>query len=185
MKKGPFCLALVFLCASLCCSSQDMIDEGRTLAKINDYNLSVSRFQYQLAKELEMDEDFKLTHEAKREFLEEIIKKELLLQEAKRLKLDRKQEFVKAMERYWESTLIRDLIDLKSKEIDKRAYTSEEEIDIRCKEMKKSKGNLPPIKVVREKIGNELKEEKKTRMFKEWISDLRKNAKIEIDEELL
>jgi hypothetical protein len=132
-----------------------------------------------------MDRDFKLTKEAKKGFLEELIKKELLIQEAKKLHLDRKEKFVRAIERYWESTLIRDLMELKGGEITRRALVSQEEIEDYYKEMQKSEEKLPSLKVLKEKITKELKEEKKTRMLKEWIDDLRKEAKIEINQELL
>ena len=153
--KAHFSYSLLFLLLlSLFCCSQEKPVESKILARINDYNLTLDAFHHQLAAELEFDKDFKLTEEAKQEFLEELIVKELLIQEAKKLKLDRKDKFIRTIERYWESTLIRDLMDLKSKEIQKD-------------------------------IGQEIKEKKKTRMLEEWIGDLRKNAKIEIDQELL
>jgi hypothetical protein len=152
--KAHFSYSLLFLLLlSLFCCSQEKRVESKILARINDYNLTIDEFHHQLAAELEFDKDFKLTEEAKQEFLEELIVKELLIQEAKKLKLDRKDKFIRTIERYWESTLIRDLMDLKSKEIQKD-------------------------------IGQEIKEQKKTRMLEEWIGDLRKNAKIEIDQEL-
>ena len=132
-----------------------------------------------------MDKDFKLTREAKKEFLEQLIRKELLIQEAKKLRLDRKDKFIRTIERYWESTLIRDVIELKSKEIEKKVYVSEDEIEIRYKEMKESRNKLLPLQGIRDIISKELKEKKKTMMLEKWISDLRKKARIEIAEELL
>ena len=185
MRKSCFCSFLLFLSLILFCCSQDKAEKSKIVCRINDYILTLDDFEYQLAAELEFDEDFKLTEEAKREFLEELIRKELLIQEAKKLELDRKDEFVRAIERYWESTLIRDLIDLKSKEINKKTYVSQEEIETRYKEMKASEEKLPPLKEIQEEISKELREEKKSDMLKEWIDDLRKNAKVEIVEELL
>lgn len=185
MNKGSLYSLVFFLSMSLFCCSQEKPDEGKILSRINDYNLTLDEFQYQLTAELEFDKDFKLTNKAKKKFLEQLIRKELLIQEAKKLKLDRKDKFVRTIERYWESTLIRDLIDLKSKEIEKQTYVSQQEIEMRYKEMKKSEVNLPPLKEIEGQIANELKGKKKTRMLEEWINDLRKNAKVEIAEELL
>ena len=112
--KAVFSYLLIFvLFLSLFCCAQEKKPESKVLCRINDYNLTVDEFQYQLAADLELDKDFKLTEEAKREFLEGLIKKELFIQEARRLKLDSKDKFIRAIERYWESTLIRDLMDLK------------------------------------------------------------------------
>ena len=173
---------LLFVSVSDCTRKRP---EEKTLAKINDYILSLHEFEGQLASELEMDSDFKVTREAREMFLDRLIGKELLIQEAIRLKLDRQDKFIKAIERYWQSTLIRDLIALKSEEISKRTYVSQEEIDNRYQAMMKEDKSLPPLSDIREKIAEQLKEEKKTGKIKEWIDGLRKTAKIEINRELL
>ena len=185
MKKRSFYALIFLLSLHLFSCSQERTEKGKILARINDYNLTLEEFQYQLAAELEMDRDFKLTKEAKKEFLEELIRKELLIQEAKKLHLDRKEKFVRAIERYWESTLIRDLMELKSKDITQRTYISQEEIEDYYKEMQNSGEELPPLRELEEKITKELKEKKKTRMVKEWINDLTEKANIEIKQELL
>lgn len=183
--RESFLYALVlFVSLSLFCCSEEKPVESKVLARINDYNLTLDEFQYQLAAELELESDFKLTEEAKREFLEGLIRKELLIQEAKKSKLDREEKFMRAIERYWESTLIRDMMDLKSKEIDEKIFVLEDDIKSRYREMEESGEKLPPLKEIRERISNELKEKKKTEMLKEWMSDLRKNAKVDIDQEL-
>lgn len=185
MKRSILYLLLFILLLHLFSCTQEQAKEDKILAGINDYNLTIDEFQYQLAAELEMDEDFKLTKEVKKEFLEELIRKELLIQEAKRLKLDRKEKFIRAIERYWESTLIRDLVEMKGEEISNRILISQEEIEACYNDMEKPEKKLPPLAELREKIAEELKEKKKTGMLKEWIDDLRKNARIEINEELL
>lgn len=185
MNKGGFCSLLFFLCMSLFCCSQEKPQDSKILSRINDYNLTLDEFQSQLAAELELDKDFKLTEEAKREFLEELIKKELLIQEAKKLKLDRQENFVKAMERYWESTLIRNLLDLKAKEIEKNTYVSQEEIVTRYKQMRKFQKKFPPLSEMQERISMDLREEKKTRVLEEWIKDLITTAEVDINDEIL
>jgi len=185
MKKRLLCLLLFFLSLNLFSCSQEKSEKGKILARVNSYDMTLEEFEYQLAAELELDKDIKLTKEAKKEFLEGLIRKELLIQEAKRLHLDRKDKFIKAIERYWESTLIRDLMELKGKEITQRTYISQEEIEAYYKEMQKSGEELPPLKEIQEKITKELKETKKTRMLKEWIDDLREKARIEVNQGLV
>lgn len=185
MKKSFLYLLLSALSFCLfCCASEDT-EKHTILASINDYNLTLEEFQYQLAAELELDKDYKLTKEAKKEFLEGLIRKELLIQEAKRVNLDRKEKFVRAIERYWESTLIRDLMEMRGKEISQRILVSQEEIEACYRDMKKSDESLSPLSELQEKITEDLKEKKKTKMLKEWINDLRKKAKIQINEEFL
>lgn len=185
MKKGLVYLALSGLILCLFCCTSENKEEYTALAKINDYTLSLEEFQNQLAAEIEFDKDFKLTKEAKKRFLEELIRKELLIQESKRFNLDKKEKFVRAIERYWEYTLIRDLMDMKGKEISKKILISQEEIEASYRERKKSDDNLPPISKLQDKISEDLRERKKTRMVKEWINDLKEKAKIQINEKLL
>jgi len=185
MKKGLFFPFLIAISFFLFCCGQEQKKEGDVLAKINDYELTLLEFEYQLVEELEMDKDFKLTKEAKKEFLDQLIRKEILIQEAKKLKMDRRQKFIRTIERYWESTLIRDLMELKGKEISKRTSVSEEEIRARYEKMKASEPDLPPFEDMKQKISAKIGEDKKRARLIAWINGLKKNAKIEIDEQLL
>jgi hypothetical protein len=185
MRKKWFCLfaLLILVCFSGC--KRDNGEKPEILARINDYNLTLDEFQKQLASEIEMDKEFKLTRGARKAFLNEIIKREVLIQEARRLKLDSREAFRSAIERYWESTLIRDLVELKAKDIAEKTYLSEEEINARYKVMKAVDETLLPLKDVREEIGKKLKEEKKTALLEKWINDLKNKADIKINEKLL
>ncbi len=183
--KTSLLLLLLLLSVGLSCCSSDHSDREKVLARINDYELTFDNFQRQLAAELELDDSFKLTNEAKRDFLEDLVRKQILIQEAKRLKLDTKDSFVISIQRYWESTLIRNLIDLEGRDIEKRVLVSQEEIRKHYDELKDSDATLPPFQDIQENIKEELMEKKKTRMLEEWMSDLKQRAKIEIDDKLL
>ena len=173
----------LFLYLSGCTGDQD--ENVTVLAEINDYQLTLKDFETQLASNLEFEGDFKLTQKAKKQFLDNLIEKELLIQEAMKLKLDRNKKFIAAIERYWEATLIKNLMELKGKEITESTYVSQKEIEAQYDEMKRSQGNLPPIEEIRKEIVKKIKEEKKSRELAQWVQDLKQNAKIEIDEKLL
>ncbi len=185
MRRAWLCLVLSVFLAGFSACGRENGEKPEILARINDYNLSLDEFQKQLASEVEMDKEFKLTREAKKAFLNDLIRKEILIQEARKLKLDTREEFRRAIERYWESTLIRDLIELKAKDIAEKTYVSEEEIAARYKAMEAAGRTLPPLKDVREKIRKRLMEEKRTKLLEAWISALKKKAHIEINEKLL
>ena len=164
----------------------DQVDsKSPVLARINDYQLTVGEFERQLVAETRYESDFKLTREAKTQLLEELIKKELLIQEAKRLELDRQEAFIRAIERYWESTLIRDLMSLKGKELGERIYLTEEEVERHYQELKKQGYVDEELDVVRAKITDQLLEEKKTAKLRQWVDEMRQSADVKIDEALL
>ncbi len=185
MKKHLLILFAFFFLVSLVCCSKEDEKRAKILSRINDYSLTLDEFEGQLAAELELDKNFKLTKQAKKEFLDELIFKELLIQEARKLKLDRKDKFTRAIERYWESSLIRNLIDLKSQEIDKKVSVTQEEISDYYNEKKRKDQETPPLASIKDKVRHDLKEKKKSRMLKEWTDGLRENAEIEIDQNLL
>ncbi len=185
MKKRFLFPVLALLSLIVFSSCEERAKDSKVLARINDYELTLSEFQYQLALESELDKSFKLTDQARKEFLEGLIRKELLIQEARRLKLDRRDDFVRAMERYWESTLIKDLLEIKTRDIEKRVYVSQEEIEARYAELKNSGKDLPPLEKVEGEIRGEIRERKKTEMLEKWISELRKKAMVTISEDLI
>lgn len=184
VKKFHFILiSSLFLYFSGCANDQEK--DVEVLAKINDYQLTLKDFETQLASNIELVKDFKLTQNAKKQFLDNLIKKELLIQEAVKLKLDRNTKFITAIERYWEATLIKNLMELKSEEITKSTYVSQEEIDARYREIKSGQDNPPPIEEMQKKIAAKIKEEKKSRKLTQWVQGLKQNAKIDIHQKLL
>jgi SurA-like N-terminal domain len=185
MGKKSIYLLIIISCSFLCCCTQEKKVENKTLAKINDYVLTLDEFQTQLAAEVRLDKDFKVTKEAKKAFLDQLITKEILIQEAKKQYLDRKDKFIRAIERYWESTLIKDLMEAEGKNIAKRTVVSQEEIEDRYNDMKKADQNLPRLESIRDDISKKIMEEKKRRLLKEWTDQLKKRAKIKINEKLL
>ena len=185
MKKGLLISLILSLSFLLLYCSQEQTANKEVLSKINDYVLTLKEFEDQLAGELELDKDFKLTKKVRHEFLDQIIQRELLIQEAQKLKMDRRKKFIMTIERYWESTLIRDLMEFKGNEFSQRTYVLQEEIENRYKEMKKFDDKLPPFEKIQGKIAEKLKEEKKRKNLEEWVDSLRKNATIDINDEFL
>lgn len=179
-----FSVLLLMLAGIFSCADGNR-DESETLARIDGYRLTVEAFDRHIAGDLELDESFKVTEQAKREMLQSLIRKQILIQEAKRRQLDTKEDFVETIQRYWESTLIRNLLDLKGKEIDARIYVSQEEIKSRYEEIKLQQPSIPPLEDVSDDIEEDLKEEKKTGLLEAWIEDLQKKADVEINDELL
>ncbi len=182
--KWPRTLFLLCLFIFPACSP-DTDTPAPTVATVNNYNISLSDFERMLAEEIEYEEQFKLTNEVKKKFIEESIRKELLIQEAKKLELDRKEKFIKTIEKYWESTLIRDLIHQKSNELNKRISVSEEEIAAFYQQNPDKQSTTPPPPEEYDRIKKSIREKKKSAALKSWIDNLRQQADVTINEDLL
>ncbi len=90
--------------------------EGKVIARINNYLLTDADFADELkginVPALPGDK----MQAWKAEFLEDIIRKQLMLQEAQKLSLDKDKNFINMIERYWEQALLKSLLDTKMRE---------------------------------------------------------------------
>ncbi len=185
MNKCIRCFIVFLLSMQLLSCSNEKAQQREILARVNDYNLTLGEFQAKLAGELELNPDFKLTKETKREFLDGLIKKVLLVQEAKKLGLDRRNKFIRTIERYWESTLIRDLLEVKVEEIAQRVLITEADIQASARKIEETrKGGEDTEKTVKMAAAG-LKDEKRREILRKWINGLNKTARIEINQDLL
>ena len=101
------------------------------------------------------------------------------------MQLDRQEKFIQAIERHWEATLIRDLMERKAKDSTLRAYVTQEEIASYYQQMKSHQNDVPPLDAVRDDISRTLLDAKKGQKLRRWVQELRNSADIDIDMELL
>jgi hypothetical protein len=177
-----FVLAL-FVLVSFCGGKPG--EDKKPIAKVNDFVILDDHFRRELAASVYLRDSPGLSYEDKRKFLDVQIRKELLIKEATKLGLDREEEFRQTIERYWEQTLIRALLQQKSRDLEKDIIVTQEEIENRYREMSQTKGDLPPIEKLVPEILDEIREEKKTEALESWINGLWAEAEIKIYEDNL
>jgi hypothetical protein len=164
-------LAMVALAG--CGSQAD--DKSDIVVRVNDRNITADEFRYALG------ESYKkgiapLTEAEKGDLLDQMIKKELLIQEAKMRNLDQDENFRRTIETYWEQTLIRNLLDLAGEELCGKIYVSKEDIS----DFKKEHG-VTDASMSAKEIEEEIFERKKTEALREWLEKLKRSASIEIN----
>ncbi|THB71467.1 MAG: hypothetical protein D6E12_01175 [Desulfovibrio sp.] len=177
-------LALACFAAGFLAGCSESEENGSVIvAKINDYEMTREEFQRRLAEELRYYGDMELTEEMKQQFLDQLVRKELLIQQAVAQHLDRREEFVRAIERYWETTLIRDMLDIKGAEIAETTLVTREEVERRYEEMLAANPDLGEMTdEMHDHIQQTLIDEKMTGALEAWIEELKSSADIEIDE---
>jgi hypothetical protein len=187
MKRASFVWAVILAALMLVgCPAGPVREKEQVLARVNDYELTVGEFEELLAEEIEMTPDYKLTREGRQRFLDQLVRKELLIQEAQRLQIDRRERFVKGIERFWEQTLIRDLLDMKNQELKRRTSITQEEIAGRYEALKAQRGEAtPPLEELAPRLERELRDERMRQALDRWLEGLRGNGKIFIDNDLL
>ncbi len=122
------------------------------LATIGNYSL----YKEDLVSEAELYPPAYRKTVTKEEMLNNLIKKKIMLMEAQRQGLDKKPEFLKMVQHFWEQSLLRSLLDKKSKEMLSSLKGPEEE-----------------------------RNKKAAQMMQEWVDSLEKNVKVKISKEAL
>jgi len=159
--------------------------QSKPLAKVNNYVIEENNFRRELAASAYFHDIKGLSYEDKRKFLDSRIRKEILIQQATKLGLDREETFRQAIERYWEQTLISSLLQRKSAELEKEVIVTSDEVEKRYLEMKKTEAKLPPLAEMKEELAREIREEKKTSALEAWMKGLQDRAEVVVYEDNL
>lgn len=185
-RKNGYSLKYISLAALLClicfgCAKKAPLE--KMAIRINDYSLSSGEFN-ELLSELGTTED---TPEMSEVFLENLINRKLLLQEAQKEGLDKEDDFLKAIENFWEQSLLTIIIDKKVKEVSGSIGVSEQEIqDYYDDRVKQNPDAQQPFDDgAREAIRLQILRQKETEVLDSWVNRLRDNAKIVIDKKAL
>ena len=127
-KKIPIIFSiflLIFVCG---CGNKGAKNDDRVLAKVNNYELRVSDFKEAADPALLRRYASYSPSQGKEQLLETLISKEVLLQEAQKLNLDKEKSFMKEIEGYWEQALLKSLINKKIKELSPNIIVTDDEI---------------------------------------------------------
>ena len=151
------------------------------VATVNGAPVPMQEFQRELAIYANRNPDFKLNAGSVEEHLNMVIDKQLMIQEAMKMGLAEDERFLETIKRFWEQTLIRELIDARSREWSGKLFVTEDEILGYYQEIKPGLTAKPLLKDVREEIRLSLLEQKKQKAMEEWLKEVRKGAEIKID----
>ena len=153
--------------------------EENIAIQINDRKISLAEFNTQFKNEVHADPEMDQSEESRRGFVEHLIQRELMIQEAIRLKLDHKEEFVSTIQRYWEATLIRDLISRQSERIQEKIFITQEDVLDYYREHREEIGF--PLEGVKEDIRSFMESEKLEAALVAWTEELKSTALVRIN----
>ena len=133
------------------CSPSDSRKEP--LAKIDNYILYKDDF----INEINNLPAFDRVGKTKEELLQDVVEKKIMLLEAQRQGLDKDRRFMKMVERFWEQSLLRVIVEKKMKE-----FTAAAKVDT-----------------------ERARRQEVNRRFEEWLNTIKKNTRISIDDKAL
>ena len=158
-------------------------------AKEKSENIALRINQFVMSAE-EFKEEFKnssyfVEGKDKGKFLDDLVNRKLLLQEAERMELDREQDFLKEIELFWEKTLLKSVVNQKSKEFAGKSLVGEDEIRSRYDIMAKEGLTDETFEELYAQMKWQLLREKQTIAFNHWLEKLHKEARLEVNKQLL
>jgi hypothetical protein len=152
------------------------------LAKVNNYEITQEEFNEEFRESAFGQND---TLESRKEFLNILINRALILQQAQAEDLDKEKDFLRMIERFWEQSLLKIALDKKSKETAGSAFVDDKTIgEAYNKMLKEGKADKSYEQMYRQ-IKWEITQQKETQMINDWMADLRKRAQIKVNYDLL
>lgn len=110
MRRYLIIILAVLMIAGCKCPPKDK----QILARINNYEITKDEFEEEFRDSVFSVSD---TEESRKSFMDNLINRKLVLQEAERQGVDKDKAFLKSIERFWEQSLLKVMLDKKSKDI--------------------------------------------------------------------
>ena len=152
------------------------------LVKVNNYEITKPEFEEEFKASSFGRND---TLDSRREFLDTLINRKLIMQDAQMQGLDKNPNFLSMIEQFWEQSLVKLALEQKSIEIASAIIVSDKEIEEAYKEVLGDGKTNKPYEQVYDKLKWELTRIKQAKALSSWVYNLRKRAKLSVDYELL
>jgi len=164
------------------CSCQNPADNKPVLLKVNDYSVSREEFEREFADSPYAHSN---TLDSRKQFMEIIINRKIILQEAERLGLDKEPDFLRIVERFWEQALLKSTLDHKSREIAGVVHITDGAVAEEYKRLQAEGKADKPLADMFSQIKWELTRAEETKIMDDWLKEMRNRAAIKENTELL
>lgn len=185
MKRLLFTAAFALITTAMGCSGNA---DSKVLARVNRTKITVADFKQQLAElPPNMQQAVVADSKARRDFLEDLIGIEVVLQEARRRGLDKDAEFKKRVEEFIKNELFNSI--LKQELAGKVAFPTDQEVkqyyNLHKAEMRTPEGKQLSLKEAAPQLRSWLYQQKQREAYIEFAKGLKEKAKVKIDENAL
>ena len=181
--RGLLCLCgMLWFCGVMltgCGTQASEAEVQQPALVINDLTLSASELQQEQALAAATSRDPADGGAGEEpEWLGRLIERELLVQEAQRLGLDRQPGFMRTIERFWKEALIKQLLDRKAREINAQVHVYEPDIEAFSQQ-------FPEEFEARDDMERAIRTHKQAEAMDQWVAQLKARARIVIHHEAI
>lgn len=148
------------------------------LVKINNYTITMQEFNDEFKASAYAKNN---TLESKKEFLSMLIQRKLVLQDAQARGLDKDKEFLKSIERFWEQSLLKQVLDKKSQEINGSLSIPDSAVEAIYNKLKSEGKADKPYAQMYSQIKWSLTRLQESQAINRWVVSLYKKANIKIN----
>lgn len=172
MSRLKFILLPVIIFLSINCAKPT--DE--VVVSIDGIRITKSEFERDFAKFNLSKSD---TKEARRDFLDNLINRKVILKEAETRGLDKEESFLEDVQDFWEQALLKKTVDKKAKELFLNIKIEDNDIND-FYNANKDKFQGKTLEDVYPEIRLTLFKDKQKRAVEDWMNLLRKQANVQI-----
>ena len=177
MKK--FILVFIIPAFLVACSGRGKPADA--VIKINNYEITRQEFEQEFKDSVFGRVD---TLQSRKEFLDNLIDRILILQEAQKKGLDNDPLFLKMVEKFWAQSLLKLALEKKSKDIAGASFVSDKTIEEIYRQMLKDGKTTRPYNEMYQQIKWEMIKLQESQMMSQWLAQLRKSAVIQVNKDL-
>jgi len=152
----------------------------QAVAKVNKYTITVDDFNHETGFMRPVFRNFSSIPpmELKLGILDELINRELLLEEAQKINIDKDPEFMRQIENFWRLSLIKRLLKHKLTEIEAVTTVSDEQVKAEYIRETSQMASPKPLKELAPKIREVIFRLKVQEALQEWEDSLKPKAAI-------
>jgi len=176
-----FSTLLIFLCVGCSSNSNEDYNSKDVIIQVNNSKITLEEFNDLFKSGYTNDPEMEPTLENRDKFVEYLVEKELMIQEAMQLKLAQKKNFIWTIEKFWEQTLIQTLLKRKHAEWKKKVLVTDDEIKQYYIENKENIDE--PLEEVKEHIRHVIESDKLQKIQRDWYQAMKDKALITVAKE--
>lgn len=177
MRRIPVAIVVLFFLFTIYgCAPKE-----KTVVKIGDIELTQREFE---AAFKNSPNGIDPSEKSRKQFLQALISRKLILKEAEKMGLDKDPQFLDGVQLFWEQSLLKLVLNEKIMELSARIKISEPEVKAYYEQHKTEFTGKSEADAAKQ-IALELFKEKQKKALEDWANSLRKNTKIKVDYKLL
>ncbi|MCQ9206321.1 MAG: SurA N-terminal domain-containing protein [Omnitrophica bacterium] len=173
--------ALLFLPG---CGSQEK-EETTSVATVNGKPIYLKELRREISNRVRQDPTLEVDGKMLDDLVDNLIKRQLIIQEAMDKKMAEEQGFVDTIKAFWEQTLIRDFVNRKNEELDRYVFVTDGEVELYYKSITGKNSNLPPLEEIHDRVKEAITRRKKAEKLESWLEEKKMGSEIQINKKLI